>query len=70
VAIAGYGAPTTILSPTNVAVSLAACEWIDDSHLLAGGDVQSQSRVGNITTGQVVPVAAQGDCAARLPGGL
>ena len=69
VAIAAYGAPTTTLLPTNAAVNLAACGWIDSTHLLSGGDVQHQPSVGDITTGQVVPVAAQGDCAGRIPGG-
>lgn len=70
VAIAAIGAPMTTLVPTNVAVSLAACGWIDDTHLLSGGDAQHQPSVGNVTTGQVVPVAALGDCAGRIPGGL
>jgi hypothetical protein len=70
VAIAAFGAPITTLLPTNAAATLAACGWIDNTHLLAGGDVQHQPSVGDITTGQVVPVAAQGDCAGRIPGGL
>jgi hypothetical protein len=70
VALASLSAPTTILAPSNVAVSLAACGWIDDTHLLSGGDVQHQPSVGNTGTGQVVAVAAQGDCAGRIPGGL
>jgi hypothetical protein len=64
------GAPTTVLFPSNVAVSLAACGWIDNSHLLSGGDAQHQPSVGNVVTGQVVPVQAVGDCAGRIPGGL
>lgn len=39
-------------------------------HLLRGGDTQSQARVGNLITGALVPVAAIGDCAGRIPGGL
>ncbi|MHB8587605.1 MAG: hypothetical protein ACYDA0_01985 [Candidatus Dormibacteraceae bacterium] len=70
VAVAAYGAPTTTLLPTNAAVNLAACGWIDNTHLLSGGDVQHQPSVADTTTGQVVPVAAQGDCAGRIPGGL
>jgi hypothetical protein len=70
VAIAAYGAPITTLLPTNAAATLAACGWIDNTHLLSGGDAQHQPSVGNITTGQVVPVAALGDCAGRIPGGL
>jgi hypothetical protein len=70
VAVASYTAPTTTLVPSNAAVNLAACGWIDDTHLLSGGDAQHQPSVGNITSGQVVPVAALGDCAGRIPGGL
>jgi hypothetical protein len=70
VGIAAFGAPTTTLVPTNAAASLATCGWIDNTHLLSGGDAQHQPSVGNITTGQVVPVAALGDCAGRIPGGL
>ena len=70
IAIAAFGAPTTTLVPTNAAASLATCGWIDNTHLLSGGDAQHQPSVGNITTGQVVPVAALGDCAGRIPGGL
>lgn len=51
-------------------LSMNVCGWIDDTHVLAGGDTQQQPRVGDISTGQVVPVAAQGDCAGRIPGGL
>ena len=47
-----------------------ACTWIDDTHILAGGDAQHQPRVAQVINGTVVPVAAQGDCGGRLPGGL
>ncbi|MGA8924303.1 MAG: hypothetical protein WB682_14290 [Candidatus Dormiibacterota bacterium] len=70
VAIAAYSAASTLLYPTNAAVNLTACNWIDNTHLLSGGDVQHQPSVGNVTDGQVVPVAAQGDCGGRIPGGL
>lgn len=49
---------------------LLACGWIDETHVLAGGDAQSQPRVGELPSGVQVPVAAQGDCAGRIPGGL
>ena len=49
---------------------MQACGWIDDTHVFSGGDAQRQPRVGDVTTGNVVPIAAQGDCAGRLPGGL
>ena len=46
------------------------CGWIDDTHIFSGGDAQQQPRVGDVTDGKVIPVAAQGDCAGRIPGGL
>lgn len=51
-------------------IGLRACGWIDNTHVIAGGDAQQQPRIGNVTTGAVVPVAALGLCAGRLPGGL
>jgi hypothetical protein len=51
-------------------LNMTACGWIDDAHVLAGGDAQQQPRVGDINSGNIVPVAALGDCAGRLPGGL
>ena len=50
--------------------NLFACTWVDDSHVLAGGDPQHQPRLADVTSGSLAPVAAQGDCAGRLPGGL
>jgi len=47
-----------------------ACTWIDETHLMSGGDAQHQPRVADVTTGAIVPVAAAGDCGGRLPGGL
>lgn len=60
---------------TNVRVGMAlngmeACEWIDSSHLLSGGDAQSQPKVGDEYHDSVVPVTATGDCAGRIPGAL
>lgn len=51
-------------------LDLVACGWIDGSHVIAPGDTESQARVGDVTTGNIVPVAAQGVCAGRIPGGL
>ena len=51
-------------------LDLVACGWIDASHVIAGGDTQQQARVGDITSGNIVPVAAQGTCGGRIPGGL
>ena len=49
---------------------LFACAWIDETHILAGGDSQHQPRVADLGGKSQIPVAAQGDCAGRLPGGL
>jgi hypothetical protein len=70
VAIVAYSTASTLLYPTNSAVNVAACSWIDNTHLLSSGDLQHQPSVGDVTNGQVVPVAAQGDCGGRIPGGL
>lgn len=51
-------------------MSMDVCGWIDDTHIFSGGDAQSQPRIGNVTTKAITPVAAQGLCAGRLPGGL
>jgi len=61
----------TSIQGTNVSMAgLFACTWIDDTHVLSGGDPQHQPRIANTTNGTMVPVAAQGDCGGRLPGGL
>jgi hypothetical protein len=70
VAVASNTAPTTTLFPSSVVVNLVACGWIDDTHVLSGGDAQQQPRVGDLTARNVAPVLAQGDCAGRIPGGL
>jgi hypothetical protein len=46
-----------------------ACGWIDSSRVL-GRDGDGKPQVGDTTAGTVVSVAAQGDCAGRIPGGL
>ena len=51
-------------------LDLVACGWIDGSHVIAGGDTQSQPRVGDVSSGNISPVAAQGACAGRIPGSL
>lgn len=61
----------TSIQGTNVSMAgMFACTWIDDTHVLSGGDPQHQPRVATVTNGALVPVAAQGDCGGRLPGGL
>jgi hypothetical protein len=67
VALAGS---TTKFQGATKTLSMQACGWIDSTHVISGGDVQQQPRIGNVTTGAVVPVAVQGTCAGRLPGGL
>jgi hypothetical protein len=51
-------------------LSMTVCGWIDDTHILAGGDAQQQPRIGDVNSANIVPVAAQGDCGGRIPGGL
>ncbi len=47
-----------------------ACMWIDDTHVMSGGDAQHQPRVADVIGGGIVAVAATGDCGGRLPGSL
>ncbi|HEX9099670.1 MAG TPA: hypothetical protein VF956_09320 [Candidatus Dormibacteraeota bacterium] len=68
--VAVVSGSTTAIYRTNTTLSLQACGWIDSTHVISGGDVQQQPRIGNVSTGAVVPVAVQGTCAGRLPGGL
>jgi hypothetical protein len=51
-------------------LDLVACGWIDATHVLAAGDTQQQARVGDIASGNIIPVPAQGTCGGRIPGGL
>jgi hypothetical protein len=62
------GTSFTIGAPT--ISGMFACGWIDDGHVMSGGDPQHQPRVATVTTSAIVPVAAQGDCGGRIPGGL
>jgi hypothetical protein len=62
------GTSFTVGAPT--IAGMFACEWIDDAHVMSGGDAQHQPRVATVTTSAMVPVAAQGDCGGRIPGGL
>ena len=61
---------TTFTVSRNKFAGMFACTWIDDEHVLSGGDAQHQPRVATPATGVVVPVPAEGDCGGRLPGGL
>jgi hypothetical protein len=49
---------------------MLACAWIDDTHVLSGGDPQHQPRVAEVVSSTIVPVPASGDCGGRIPGGL
>ena len=64
------GSDTNVLGMDRVFTGLQACGWIDDTHLLAGGDQQRQAKVGDINSGTLVAVSAQGTCVGRIPGGL
>ncbi|HEV2028756.1 MAG TPA: hypothetical protein VGS16_09525 [Candidatus Dormibacteraeota bacterium] len=68
--VAVISGATTSIYKTNTTFGFQACGWIDDTHILAGGDAQQQPRVADLTSSNVVPVAAQGDCGGRIPGGL
>jgi hypothetical protein len=61
---------STSIAGSSQSFDLLACGWIDSTHVLAGGDANSQPRIGDLTTGGVVPVAAQGVCGGAIPGGL
>jgi hypothetical protein len=61
---------TTFTGGGSAMAGMFTCGWIDDTHVLGGGDTQQQARVGDVTNGTMAPVAAQGDCAGRVPGGL
>ncbi len=61
---------TTTLEGVGRTLNMLVCGWMDATHVISGGDIQQQPRIGDVTTGKVIPVAAQGTCAGRLPGGL
>jgi hypothetical protein len=69
VAIAS-GNDTLIQESSRTFPLMQACGWIDATHVFSGGDTQRQPRVGDVTTGNLTPIEAQGDCAGRIPGGL
>jgi len=61
---------STTFAGAKQTLDLVACGWIDNTHVLAGGDTESQPRIGDVTSGTIVPVSAQGACAGMIPGGL
>jgi hypothetical protein len=68
--VAVISGATTSIYKSNTSFGFQACGWIDDTHILSGGDTQQQPRVADVTSSNVVPVAAQGDCGGRIPGGF
>ena len=70
VALVDFGAGTTTFAGVKQTLTMTACGWIDSAHVISGGDTQQQALVGDVATGNVVPVAAQGTCGGRIPGGL
>jgi hypothetical protein len=52
-----------------VFIPLDVCGWIDDTHVVAING-QHQPMIVDVTTKATVPIAAQGTCAGRIPGGL
>ena len=69
-AVALVDSSSTTFEGAKQTLDLLACGWIDSTHVIAGGDTQQQPRVGDTTTGSLLPVAAQGICGGRIPGGL
>ena len=47
-----------------------ACGWIDSIHMIGGSTGQQKAQVWDFTKPSLIPVAAQGTCAGRIPGGL
>jgi len=47
-----------------------ACGWIDSIHMIGGSSGQQKAQVWDFTKPTLIPVAAQGTCAGRIPGGL
>jgi len=44
--------------------------WVDDTHLVQGGGPQQQVVIYDTGSGAIIPVAAEGQVVARLPGGF
>jgi len=60
----------TVVEGTHTTFSdFQSCGWIDSTRIL-GTDRQGLTHVGDIVTGAVVAVVAQGLCAGRIPGAL
>ena len=57
---------TSIFGSNTFLPHVVICGWIDNSHVLAG----TTGRVVDVTNGNTLSVAIQGDCGGRIPGGL
>jgi len=69
-----YGS-TAIIETGRTFTAMPTCGWIDATHVFSGtqsfyGATVAQAEVADVVTGVVVPTAARGDCAGRIPGGL
>lgn len=60
----------TAIEGTSMELHMVACGWIDNTHIFSGGGGSAVAQVGDYTTGMIGGVAAQGQCAGRIPGGL
>ncbi|HWO44775.1 MAG TPA: hypothetical protein VNO87_04185 [Methylomirabilota bacterium] len=65
IAVVGVGVTNIFVGGSQ---NFAACGWIDSTHMIGG--TSAQPRVWDFTKAALIPVAAQGICAGRLPGGL
>jgi hypothetical protein len=51
-------------------LSMFACGWIDDTHLLGVGAGNAPATIGSLTDGTVTTLTVAASCAGRIPGGL
>ncbi len=65
IAVVGVGVTNIFVGGSK---NFEACGWIDSTHMIGG--TSAQPRVWDFTKANLIPVAAQGTCAGRLPGGL
>src|SRR6266852_1732580 len=65
IAVVGVGVTNVFVGGSQ---NFEACGWIDSTHMIGG--TSAQPREWDFTKAALIPVAAQGICAGRLPGGL
>src|SRR6266851_4431473 len=65
IAVVGAGVTNIFVGGSK---NFEACGWIDSTHMIGG--TSAQPRLWDFTKTALIPVAAQGICAGRLPGGL